>query len=156
MRDGVAFAGLLPGLLLASVIGCEGDRQEVSSEHPVAIREGTYRVAFGQGYSPADEARLLALTARVDRIGGQVMFTMADGSQQVLTFSPRPRSERQPACFTMSSHSLNEVADLSPAPLRLESLTFLTPVAFAYCAPTRMIVADDEGNPSVFLAFDLR
>jgi hypothetical protein len=122
----------------------------------VAIPEGTYRVAFGQGYSPEDEARLLALTARVDRIGGQVVFTMADGSQQALAFSPRPRSQWQPACFTMSSHSLNEVADLAPAPLRLESLAFLTPVVFAYCSPTRMILANDAMSPSVFLAFDLR
>jgi hypothetical protein len=121
----------------------------------VAIPEGTFRVAFGQGFSPEDEARLLAVTARVDRVAGQVVFTMADGSQQVLALSPRPRSEWQPACFTMSSHSLNEVADLSPAPLKLESLTFLTPVAFAYCSPTRMVLANDPRILSVFLAFDL-
>ena len=121
----------------------------------MALAEGTYRVVFGQGYQAADEARLLAVTARLDRATNQIVFTLADGSQQMLAFSPRPRSQWQPDCFTTSSHSLDEVADLSPAPLRLESLSFLTPLVYAKCTPSRMILANDIDGMSKFLALDL-
>jgi hypothetical protein len=55
----------------------------------------------------------------------------------------------------MSSLALDEVADLSPAPLRLESLTFLTPIVSAKCTPSRMILANDIDGLSTFLALDL-
>ena len=119
------------------------------------LAEGTYRVVFGHGYQAADEARLLAVTARLDRATNQVVFTLADGSQQMLAFSPRPRSQWQPDCRTMSSRALDEVADLSPAPLRLESLSFLTPLVYAKCTPSRMILANDLDDMSTFLALDL-
>jgi hypothetical protein len=154
MKARVPFNTLLPVLLLAWLTGC-GEESRSLVEYPVALAEGTYRVAFGQGYPAADEARLLAVTARLDRATNQVVFTLADGSQQVLALSPRPRSQWQPDCFTMSSHALDEVADLSPAPLRMESLTFLTPLVYAKCTPSRMILANDIDDMSIFLALDL-
>ena len=154
MKARVLFTRLLPVLLLACLIGC-GEESGSLNEYPVALAEGTYRVVFGQGYEAADEARLLAVTARLDRATNQVVFTLANGSQQVLAFAPRPRSQWQPDCFTMSSHALDEVADLSPAPLRMESLTFLTPLVYAKCTPSRMILANDIDDMSIFLALDL-
>ncbi len=154
MKARVPFAQLLP--LLAARLPHRVRRGERSlNEYPVALAEGTYRVSFGRGYQAADEARLLAVTARLDRATSQVVFTLADGSRQVLAFSPRPRSQWQPDCFTMSSHNLDEVADLSPAPLRLESLSFLTPLVYAKCTKTRMILANDVNDTSTFLALDL-
>jgi hypothetical protein len=154
MKARVPFTALVPVLLLSWLTGC-GEESGSLNEYPVVLAEGTYRVAFGQGYPAADEARLLTVTARLDRATNQVVFTLADGSQQVLAFSPRPRSQWQPDCRTMSSRALDEVADLSPAPLRLESLSFLTPLVHAKCTPSRMILANDVDETSTFLAFDL-
>jgi len=133
------------GLLLLSWLAACGQENR---EYPVMPAGGNYRVVFGQGYEAADEARLLAVTAHLDRATNQLVFYLADGSQQVLAFSPRPRSQWQPDCYT--------VADLSPAPLRLESLTFLNPLVFVKCAPSRMLLANTSaGDESLFLAFDL-
>jgi hypothetical protein len=154
MKTRVPLARLLLVLLFAWQAGC-GEESRIPKEYPVALAEGTYRVAFGRGYPAADEALLLAVTARLDRATNQVVFTLADGSRQVLAFSPRPRSEWQPDCFTMASHSLDEVSDLSPAPLRLESLTFPTPLVYAKCTKTRMILANAVNDTATFLALDL-
>ena len=154
MKARVPFTALLPVLLLAWLTGC-GEESGSLNEYPVALAEGTYRVVFGQGYEAADEARLLAVTARLDRATNQVVFTLANGSQQVLAFAPRPRSQWQPDCRTMSSRALDEVADLSPALLRLESLSFLTPLVYAKCTPTRMILANDVDEMATFLVLDL-
>lgn len=154
MKSRFPFTTLLPVLLIAWLAGC-GEERGSLKEYPVALAEGTYRVVFGQGYQAADEARLLAVTARLDRATNQIVFTLGDGSQQMLAFSPRPRSQWQPDCFTISSHNLDEVADLSPAPLRLESLSFLTPLVYAKCTPSRMILANDIDGMSTFLALDL-
>jgi hypothetical protein len=154
MKANVPFTTLLLVLLLACLTGC-GEERGSLNEYPVALAEGTYRVAFGRGYQAADEDRLLAVTARLDRATNQVVFTLANGSQQTLAFSPRPRSQWQPDCRTMSSRALDEVADLSPAPLQLESLTFVTPIAYAKCTPSRMILANDIDELSPFLALDL-
>ena len=154
MKSRFPFTTLLPVLLIAWLAGC-GEERGSLKEYPVALAEGTYRVVFGQGYQAADEARLLAVTARLDRATNQIVFTLADGSQQMLAFSPRPRSQWQPDCFTMASHSLDEVSDLSPAPLRLESLTFPTPLVYAKYTPSRMILANDIDGMSTFLALDL-
>ncbi len=154
MKVRVPSIAALPALLLAGLAGC-GDQGRGQDEYPVALAQGTYRVAFGQGYPVEDEARLLAVTAHLDRATNQIAFDLADGSRQVLAFTPRPTSQWQPDCFTMSSHSLDEVADLSPAPLRLESLSFATPLVYAKCTPARMILANAAGEASTFLAFDL-
>ena len=155
MKSRFPFTTLLPVLLLlAWFTGC-GEERGSLTEYTVALADGTYRVTFGQGYEAADEARLLAITARLDRATSQVVFTLADGSRQLLAFSPRPRSQWQPDCRTMSSFALDEVADLSPAPLRLESLSFLTPLVYAKCPPSRMILANDISGMSTFLALDL-
>lgn len=151
------FVAVLPVLLLAWIAGVAGCGEEArgQDEYPVALAPGTYRVAFGHGYPAADEARILAVTAFLDRDGNRIVFDLADGSRQALAFSPRPMSQWQPDCPTMSSHALDEVADLSPAPLRLESLSFVTPLVYAKCTPGRMILANDVRDETTFLAFDL-
>ena len=95
------------------------------------------------------------MTARLERATNQIAFTLANGAQQMLAFSPRPRSQWQPDCRTMSSRALDEVADLSPAPLQLESLSFVTPIVYAKCTSSRMILANDIDDLSTFLALDL-
>jgi hypothetical protein len=122
-----------------------------------ALADGTYHVAFGSGYAPADEPAVLAVTAQLRRAEGRLVFTMRDGSQRTMVFSPRPLERWQPDCFTMGNHVLDEVADLSPAPLHVESLTFATPLVFAKCGPRRMILADaPDGAGPAWLAFDLQ
>ena len=154
MRFRFPFTTLLLVLLIAGLSGC-GEERGIVNEYPVVLVDGTYRVAFGQGYQATDETRLLAVTARLDRAMNQIVFTLANGSQQVLAFSPRPRIQWQPDCVTMSSRALDEVADLSPAPLQLESLTLVTPIVHAKCTSSRMILANDIDDTSTFLALDL-
>lgn len=143
-----ARAVLTACLLLAC--GASDDRVD-----PAVLADGSYHVAFGAGYAAQDEARVLAITARLDRTAGTLVLTLADASQKALAFAPRSVERWQADCFTMSSHSLDEVADLAPAPLQLESLTFATPVAYAKCSPRRMILANAPGEEATFLAFDL-
>ena len=131
MRTRHSSPAVIGGLfLIAFLTGC-GQADRI---YPAALADGTYRVVYGKGYLPADEALVLAVTARLDRATNRLVLTMANGARQTLTVSFRPRDQWQPDCYTMASHSLNEVADLSPAPLQLESLTFATPVVYAKCA----------------------
>jgi hypothetical protein len=140
-------------LVLALVASC-GDKGD--TVQPVALSDGRYRVAFARGYAPADEARVLAITARLDRTAGQLVLTLADGSDRTLALSPRPQSEWQPDCATMGGHVVEEVAELAPAPLELEALSFATPVVFPKCGTARMILADAPRDEATFVAFDLQ
>jgi hypothetical protein len=153
VKTGLDARALLLGLVLAAFLGACG-RGNVAQ--PVVLSEGTYRVVFGQGYPPADEARLLAITAHLDRASGLLVFSLANGSQQSLTFVPRPQSGWFSDCYTMVSHALNEVADLAPAPLQLESMSFVTPVVYPRCTAQRMILSNAPGNETTFLALDLQ
>lgn len=148
------FAGLL---LFSSLAACD-EALEVAEDQItlVTISNGTYRAAFGQGYLPADGSKVLAVRATLDRAASRLVFTMADGSQQTLTVSFRPRSQWQADCYTMSNHTLNEVADLSPAPLQIESMSFATPVVFPKCSARRLILSGAPGYETYFLAFDLQ
>ncbi len=154
MRTATAIAVALATTVALTACGGSTPPHTVTT---ASLSPGTYRAVAGAGWAPADEARMLAITALLDRAQGRLVLTLADGSQRTLAFSPRPREQWEPDCFTMSSHVLEEVADLSPAPLRLESLELLTPVAFAKCGPGRMILADaPAGEPSASLVLDLQ
>jgi hypothetical protein len=142
-------------LLFASGMRCASPEDERTA-YPVALSDGTYRATYGQGLPAADEARLLAVTATLDRAGGRLAFTLADGSQRVMTFSPRPRDQWKADCATMRSWVVEEVADLSPAPLRLESLVLETPVVFAKCDPRVMILANGPRDEDAFLKLERR
>jgi hypothetical protein len=155
MKARLRLGDMFVGLLLAGVTAC-GTGDKADRVDLVALSDGTYRVVFGHGYQAADEARLLAVTATLDRATSRLVFTMADGSKQWLGVTFSPRSEWRPDCFTMASHSLDEVATLTPAPLQLESLTFATPVVYAMCGPTRMILSNAPGTATPFLALDLQ
>lgn len=120
------------------------------------LSDGVYAVTRGFGYAVADEQRILAITAKLNRAAGQLVFTLADGSQKTLSFTPRPKGQWPGDCATMSSAVLDEIADLAPAPLVLESMTFTTPLVFAKCAPGRMIVSNMYGEGSLFLVMDLK
>ncbi len=140
---------------LLVIAGCSGS--EKAQEHPVSLPDGSFRVAFVMGAPAADEARLLAMTARLDRTAGRLLLDLSDGSQRSLTVTFRPRSAWWTDCYTMSSHTLDEVADLAPAPLELEGLVFATPLIFAKCSPERMILADEgPGDGDAGVAFDLQ
>ncbi|HEX9051139.1 MAG TPA: hypothetical protein VF841_11465 [Anaeromyxobacter sp.] len=141
---------------LAAFAACtDATRHEVPA---VSLSSGTYRAVYGAGYAPGDEARVLAITATLDRAALRLVFTLADASRVELALAPRAPERWQPDCYTMTSHVLEEVADLSPAPLQLESMTFATPLVFAKCGPGRMILADttDEASATTWLAFDLQ
>jgi hypothetical protein len=145
---------VLAGLLFASVAAC--GKVEADQITLVTISNGTYRAAFGQGYLPTDESKVLAVSATLDRATGRLVFTMANGSQQIRTLSFRPKSQWNADCYTMSSHTLNEVADLSPAPLRIESMSFATPVVYPKCSAQRLILSAAPGDQTSFIAFDLQ
>lgn len=150
----VAPARTLALLLLLPAAGCgllDGDREE-----PVAIPDGTFRVAFVGGIPEAERGALLAVTARVERASARLVLALGDGTEQVLAAAFRPRSRWEKGCYTMASHSLNEVADLSPAPLQLGTVNFATPLVYAYCSRSRLMLADAYGGDGPFLAFDLQ
>jgi hypothetical protein len=142
---------LLPALLLASC----GGRHTEGGAIPISMSAGAYKVAYGQGYAAADETAILKITARLDRSAGRMSFTLADGSQRTLLFSPRPASQWKPDCYTMNSHLLCEVADLSPGSLQLESMTFSAPVVYAKCDSNRIILTHSATDETVSLVFIL-
>lgn len=150
--------GWVSALLAAfAFAGCvrwgESDEQE---EYPAVLAEGTYRVVFGRGYEQADEARFLAVTAQLDRAAGEITFMLSDGSHQTLSFTPRPESEWPVDCVTMKDQARDEIADLAPAPLVIETLTFTTPVVYAKCCSNWMVVANGFGEQETFLRLDLQ
>lgn len=146
---------ILAAVPLLVLGGCSGsgfsDREVLAS-----LTAGTYKVVSGRGYSPAEEARILAITARLDRDSNQLVITLSDGTQRGLQFTPRPQAQWKTDCYTMNSHIREECADLSPRPLLLESLAFATPVVYAKCAANRMILADGVNDDSRFLVLDLQ
>jgi len=145
----------LPVVLSGMLVVCCGKSARESVEYTARLADGAYRTAYAQGYDPADEASILAVTAHLNTTAQELVLYLADGSQHAVTFLPRPRSQWQKACATMASHFLNEVGDLSPAPLQLaKSLTFNTPLAYSYCSSNRMIIADDYNDQIRFIAFD--
>jgi hypothetical protein len=140
------------GLLLAGLLGC-GQR---NVEFPVSLADGTYRVTGAIGSPASDQARLLAVTATLDRASGRMVFTLADGSTQALDVTFLPRSGWAPDCPTMASHTLNEVATLAPAPLRLESLSFATPTIHPKCWSGRLLLSSGTTEAPPVLIFDLQ
>lgn len=142
-------------LLLSSLIGAAGCEARQNEERVVTLADGRYRAVSGRGYRAADEALVVATTARLDRATSSLLVTLADGSERSLRFAPRPEERWLADCYTMASHSLNEVADLTPAPLDLYSFHLATPIAYAKCASDRMILANAPGDESTFLTLDL-
>jgi hypothetical protein len=154
-------AAALSAALSVALAGCRAASATPSARATeAALADGTYRAVFGAGYAPADEARILAVTAHLDRAAGRLVLTLADGSRRSLAFAPRDRARWHPDCFTGAggppSSVLGEVADLSPAPLRLESLTLETPIVYAKCSPRRMVLAGAVGDAAPFLVLDLQ
>jgi hypothetical protein len=148
-------ARLFAVAVFVALAACGQDRGQLGS--PVTLADGSYRALGGAGYADADAPRLMAVTAVLDRAGGRLVLTLGDGSQKVLTFTPRPKEGWQPDCFTMASHSVDEVADLSPAPLQVDTLTFTTPLVFAKCDPGHLILADaSAGETAPWLGFALQ
>lgn len=155
-----AATSALAGVL--ALAACAGDNggPRPSQVTWAALGDGTYHVSGGQGFDPAAASSLLAVTAQLDRAAGRLVLTLADGSHRTLGFSPRDRSAWQADCVTGAggppSSVMCEIADLSPAPLQLETLRFATPLVYAKCSPTRMILADrpDEVSAGAFLILD--
>ena len=133
-------------LLGAALAGCVDPNYTV---HTASLADGTYRVS-----DPGQPPAVQAITARLDRAAGQLTFTLADRSVVVTAFAPRPSTQWHGDCTTMASHWQDEVADLTPAPLSLEALTFPTPLVFAKCSPDRMILASDLTEQGTILVLD--
>jgi hypothetical protein len=144
--------GVALSLWTLGATGCADARKDPQA---VALAAGPYRVASGGGYQASDEPLFLATTARLDRAASRLVLTLADGSERSLGFAPRPEERWLADCYTMASHTLSEVADITPAPLDLYSLHLATPVAYAKCSPNRMILANAPGDESTFLVLDL-
>jgi hypothetical protein len=143
--------------LLAQIASCSSSSQNTHIVTKAQLAAGTYKVSYGFNYAAADEQKILAITADLDRTGQQLVFTLQDGTKRALVFTPRDESQWKPDCYTMKSHVLCEVADLTPAPLQLESMTFDAPLVYAKCSPSRMILTSTlYEDPSLpFLVFDL-
>ena len=143
--------------MFALIASCSSSSENAPMVTKAQLAAGIYKVSFGFNYAAADEQKILAITADLDRAGQQLVFTMQDGTKRTLVFTPRDESQWKPDCYTMSSHILCEAADLTPAPLQLESMTFDAPLVLAKCSPSRMILAntlyEDPSLPS--LIFDL-
>lgn len=166
-RSSSAMDLLLSGLTLCTVLclvfcaaSCKsssGDDQAEQESIPTELAAGLYKVSYGMNYDTADEQKLLAVTAAIDRSEKKIIFTMQDSSQKVLSFTARDKSQWTAGCLVIGKYYLEEVADLTPGPLHIESLVFDTPLVRAVCSPNRMVLTttleDDPSEPA--LIFDL-
>lgn len=141
---------LASALLLVAAVGCEDQR----TDHPFAVAEGTYHLAYGVGLTDDEEASLAGLSAHLDRPSGRLTLALPGQAARVLVFSPWPRDQWVADCATMSGSSANEVADLSPVPLVLGPVRFETPLVHAKCGQNRMVLADTYDGAKA-LSFDL-
>jgi hypothetical protein len=112
---------------------------------------GTYSVTYVHGVPAAEEAWFRAMTARFDRVQRRLALTFQDGSNLTLNCTSRPATMWKRDCFTLGSYVKSEVVDLSPAPLTLGSVRLSTPLIYAKCSSTRMILSSllEEGGPSI-------
>lgn len=146
-------------LFCTSILSCSGSEDQNTPKVTKAqLATGTYKVSYGFNYAPVDEQKILAITANLDRPSQQLVLTMQDGTKRTLSFTPRNESQWIGDCATMGSYVLDEVADLTPVSLQLESMTFNTPIAYAKCSPNRMILSNttsESDSSSPVLVFDL-
>lgn len=132
-----AMTRLVAGVLAVALLGgCPWGWER--SAHEVLLADGAYAVN-----DPGQPDEVRAITALVDRAAGRITFTLSDGSRRTAAFTPRPKAEWLGACAAMAGYTLDEVSDLSPAPLALGPLTFQTPLVFPMCSTDRFILADD-------------
>jgi hypothetical protein len=143
-----------PALAALSLSACSSDPE--MTETKAQLSDGKYAVAFGDGFAKADEQDILGITAEVNRSSAQVVFTLADGTASTFTWAPRSEDTWPGDCATMNSAVKGEVADLSPAPVELLSLKLDTPVVYAKCSPTRMILTNNPLWERPSLVFDLQ
>jgi len=126
---------------LASAAACSSaDQAPIVT--PVAIADGRYVVVGSQGFPPADQPLLQQVGLTVDMAAGTALLWTSAPGPIWLTVASRPQDGWKADCFTMAGHALDEVADLSPAPLPIESLAFSAPVLYPKCAADRLILAD--------------
>ncbi len=137
-------------------LACGGPSGSADREVLATLATGTYKATAGRGYAPAEQARVLAVTARLDRSARKLVFTFADGSQRSMDFTPRPQAQWKTDCYTMASHVREETADLGPGALQIESMQFRTPVVYAKCGPNRMILGNGLDDEGFFLSLDLQ
>lgn len=147
-------------LICTLMLSCsDSDNQNTLRESGKAqLVSGTYKVAYGFNYAPVDEQKILAITANLDRTVQQLVFSMQDGTKRTLSLTSRNESQWRGDCATMSTYVLDEVADLAPVPLQLESMIFNTPLVYTKCSPNRMILSStlsESDSSSPILVFDL-
>lgn len=138
-------------LLLCCLLACwscSGDQSSTPSAPNVMkaqLASGTYKVTSAANFPTQDEQQLYAITANLDRASNKLVLTLQDGSTRNLSFVPRGESQWQQDCAVMGGYALDEVADLNPVPLQLDSVNFSTPLVYAKCSSTRMILTTQLG-----------
>jgi hypothetical protein len=143
----------IPALAALLLSACSSDPEMTVTK--AQLSDGKYAAVFGDGFAKADEQDILATTAELNRSAAQVVFTLADGTAKTFTWAPRPEAQWPGDCSTMASYIQDEVADLSPAPVELFSLKLDTPVVYAKCSATRMILCNNPLQESPALVFDI-
>jgi hypothetical protein len=153
---------ILSALMLASLAGyassrIEASRVEASRFGPIAeapIETGRFKAVYSSNLNPGDWSGADALTADVDRQRETVVLTLADGSQKTLYIGSRPKEMWPGDCATFDGYVLSEVADLSPAPLVLPSVTFTAPLLYAKCGRDRLVLSESPLESGAFIAFN--
>lgn len=130
-------ACLLSLLLLLALPGC--------------IRHSWVEVESGQ-YSQVQASDLSSrLAAReiqslyVDRDKATATITLADGSELVLAFTARERTEWPAGCPTNINHTYMEVLDIQEESLTFAAMTLANPVLVRNCPrePMQLVLRED-------------
>jgi hypothetical protein len=122
---------------LWSVTGCALDRW-------AGVEPGTYTVVRSAGRASETAAREIR-KLEIDREAETATFTLVDGSQVAVSFTPRDRSDWPAGCPSNVNNTRMEVLDLGRDTLTIGPLTFTDPLLVRDCPPEPVHVVLREG-----------
>ena len=139
--------GLTIGLILALALGTFvllGCLAGCSPTRWMGIESGEYTVVSGGG--EANEAALRAIQKiKIDRDERAAIFTLADNSEIVASFTPRSRADWPAGCPTNVFMHRMEVLGLEEDMLTIEPIVLNKPILVRNCPrdPVRVVLRED-------------
>jgi hypothetical protein len=137
--DSTRAAMALAILVVLVLAGCSTDRWS-------RVEPGEYVVAPGQGAVHA-VARQAIQKLVIDRNKEELVFTLVDGTEIVVSFVARERAAWPSGCPSNINVTHMEVLDITQASLVIGSLTFDKPILVRNCPPNPLQLVLREDGP---------
>jgi hypothetical protein len=125
-------------LVVSFLSGCSMDRWS-------QVEPGEYVITSGRGTAHA-VARQAIRKLTIDRDKEELVFTLVDGVETIVSFVPREQAAWPSGCPANINATRMEVLDIAQDPLTIGSFTFSSPILVRDCPPDPMqLVLREDG-----------